>query len=561
MNFIDTKKLNFLLEEHKTKFLLVILLFLISSALEFVSLSLMVPFMDYIFNVGDNESSIFKEIVNIFDLSKISLLYLLIITFSIRYVLILYINYKIPKIAYDHQKNLRFKIIQSYMMSFEHNLSSSNLIQLSTATLSIFTVQFLMSMMKMISNFIIILFILIFLIFFNPKGTFVLLSFLFVFYLFYKIYFKKKFKLLGDSVILNNSNVIDITNEIFKGLQEIKIYKKSRIFLNKIEKFGIELSRSETFLRFLVPLPRIILEMLIVFSFLLLVFIFYIYEADIPVLSFLVYGYAALRILPPISEFITSINVCRSATKSLSDIYFFLKKNKTKNKYVNFKINKFDSLKIKNLKFGYNNSNKYLFKNLNFEINKGDFFGIFGDSGVGKSTLLKIILGIQKIEIGKILLNNSKSNFSSFYEVASYLPQDNFIFKGTIKENISLNDDCTKEDEIKIWDMLKQVKLLDKVNQLQGKLNFKLAENGRNLSGGQKQRISIARALYHNRQVIFLDESTSSLDSESEKLILDLLKKNKSLTKILITHKKKLLENCNKVLVLSKNNSKLIKQK
>ena len=107
MNFIDTKKLNFLLEEHKTKFLLVILLFLISSALEFVSLSLMVPFMDYIFNVGDNESSIFKEIVNIFDLSKISLLYLLIITFSIRYVLILYINYKIPKIAYDHQKKLR----------------------------------------------------------------------------------------------------------------------------------------------------------------------------------------------------------------------------------------------------------------------------------------------------------------------------------------------------------------------------------------------------------------------------------------------------------------------
>jgi ABC-type bacteriocin/lantibiotic exporter with double-glycine peptidase domain len=119
-------------------------------------------------------------------------------------------------------------------------------------------------------------------------------------------------------------------------------------------------------------------------------------------------------------------------------------------------------------------------------------------------------------------------------------------------------DNCSKNEELKIWESLKKVKLKDKIKLLPGKINFKLNENGSNLSGGQKQRISIARALYHDRQVLFLDESTSFLDSSNEKLIMKLLKENKNLTKILITHNKDLLKYCNKILFLNKKISKMV---
>jgi len=558
MSFFDTKKLEFIIGEDKIKFVFVIILFVISSALEFVSLGLMVPFINYVFDLGQNGGGIFSKINSIINLDKLTLILVLITVFFIRYCLVLFINYKIPKIAYEHQKKIRFRIIKAYIMNFHFNSSSSDLIQLSTATLSIFTVQFLMSVMKVISNLIIILFILFFLLFFNPKGTFILLLFFIIFYVFYKFYFRKKFKLLGDSVIINNSNIIDISNEIFKGLQEIKIYKKSKFFLNKINIFGAELAKSEIFLRFLVPLPRIILEIIIVFSFLLIVLFLYMSESEIPILSFLVYGYAAIRILPPISEFITSINVCRSAKKSLSDIHFFLRKNKFNEKLISSNKQEFYKLECQNLRFKYQNSKKYLFENLNFKISKGDFFGIFGESGVGKSTLIKIILGVQKFDHGNLKFNNDEKKLSDIQNISGYLPQDNFIFKGSIRDNISLVDNCSKNEELKIWDSLKKVKLKDKIKLLPGKINFKLNENGSNLSGGQKQRISIARALYHDRQVLFLDESTSFLDSSNEKLIMKLLKENKNLTKILITHNKDLLKYCNKILFLNKKISKMV---
>ena len=241
--------------------------------------------------------------------------------------------------------------------------------------------------------------------------------------------------------------------------------------------------------------------------------------------------------MPFTSDLITSINVARSATKTVDDIYDFLKSNKIqKNKFSNGKID-FNSIEVKNLSFKYPTSSNYLFKNVNFKIFKGDSVAIFGSSGVGKSTLLKLLLGIERPQKGKIRINNNL-DLKKIINISSYLPQDNFIFKGTIRENILLDETVDAETDERIFKFLKKVNMLEIINSYPKKLSHMLKENGTNISGGQKQRISIARALFHNREILFMDESTSSLDSYNEKSIINFLNKDKNITKILITHKK-----------------------
>ncbi len=553
------EKINYLIGNYKRKFHFVIFLFLISSSLEFFSLSLMVPFINFILDIGGSENYFFNDILKYVEIDKKNLLYLLIFTFFIRYALVLYINYKIPQIAFEHQKKLRIKILKKYIQSIKQNFSSADLIQLSTVTLSIFTVQFLISAMRLISSLIIIIFILIFLLFFNPQGTLALFVLLFIFFVFYKFYFKNKFKFLGDNIIKNNQSVIDLTNEVFKGLQEIRIYNKSNFFIERIKKFSINLSNSETLLRFLVPFPRVMLEILIVFGFLFVVVIFLNIKSSIPVVLIFIYGYSALRILPHVSEFITSINVTRSAKITVDDLYSYLKstdKNliKTYKNKINFK-----TIDVKNISFKHQNSKKYLFKNLSFQIKKGDMVVIFGESGIGKSTLIKLILGLEKYSGGSIKVNKNTDN-KVLQNMSCYLPQENFIFKGDIRENIILDENYNKTIDKKIWESLEKVKISEKINSLPKKLNYNLKENGSNLSGGQKQRISLARALFHERDIIFLDESTSSLDIANEKSIIELLKKDKNLTKIIITHKKNYNNYCDLKIVFNKSKIKVIRK-
>ena len=519
----------------------------------------MVPFINFILDIGRSENYIFDDLIKHYSIDKKVLLYLLISTFFIRYILVLYINYKIPEIAFDHQKKLRFKILKNYIHSLNSNYSSADLIQLSTVTLSIFTVQFITTTMKLISSFIIIIFILIFLFFFNPQGTFVLFVLLIIFFLFYKIYFKNKFKYLGDNIIKNNKSVIDLTNEVFKGLKEIRIYNKSNFFLERIQEFSKNLSKSETLLRFLVPFPRVMLEIIIVFSFLFLVLIYLNLNSSIPIVLILIYGYSALRILPHVSEFITSINVSRSAKITVDDLYGYLKNtDKNKIKPINKKLD-FKTIDIKNLGFKYPTSKKFLFKNLSLQIKKGDSVVIFGESGIGKSTLIKLILGLEKSSIGSIKINKNIDN-KIIQNISSYIPQENFIFKGDIRQNIILDDKYYSDIDKKIWKSLEKVKISEKIKSLPKKLDYILDENGSNFSGGQKQRISLARALFHERKIIFLDESTSSLDSSNEKSILNYLKKDKNLTKIIITHKRNLINHCNVQIIFNKNNIKVIRK-
>lgn len=215
-------------------------------------------------------------------------------------------------------------------------------------------------------------------------------------------------------------------------------------------------------------------------------------------------------------------------------------------------IEDFNKIIFENFNFSYDNFK--VIEDASIQINKGDFVLIKGISGIGKSTFLKLLLGILKptsgisyIEDKDKQLQLSKTTRSLF----SYVPQGNFIFSGTIKENLTFFKQDASIDEIN--QALELSSSNSFINKLEKGLNTHIGEKGTGLSEGQIQRLAIARALLSNRKILLLDEATSALDKETELEVLTNLKKLEDITCIIVTHKEASKTICNKELIFNSN--------
>jgi ABC-type multidrug transport system fused ATPase/permease subunit len=200
-----------------------------------------------------------------------------------------------------------------------------------------------------------------------------------------------------------------------------------------------------------------------------------------------------------------------------------------------YDISQFKSIKISNLSFAY--GEKEVIKDLSFELNQSELMHLKGDSGKGKTTCLKLILGLMKPQNGSISILNGNTEIRVTHETRSffsYVPQENFILSGTIKENLNLYQ--TYDDD-KLFEVLKICALYDEIKTLPDGLNTHLGERGKGLSEGQIQRLAIARALLKDAPVLLLDEITSALDQKTEEKILKQIKEMTDKAVILVSHR------------------------
>lgn len=213
----------------------------------------------------------------------------------------------------------------------------------------------------------------------------------------------------------------------------------------------------------------------------------------------------------------------------------------------------YDNLKsivLRNVNFTY--KNKKIFENTNFEVQKGEIVAIYGESGIGKSTLLKLILGIIEKQSGDIYfsLENNKSQDinNNTRGMFTYVPQGKFVLTGTIRENITfVNKDISEQDLNEALEVSNCKKF---INQLEDGIDTKLGENGSGLSEGQIQRIAIARAIASKAPILILDEITSSLDSKTEQEVLNNIKKLKNRTCIIVTHRNSISNICDREFIV-----------
>ena len=269
-----------------------------------------------------------------------------------------------------------------------------------------------------------------------------------------------------------------------------------------------------------------------------------------------IFTIAILKLIPSINKLMQNIQNIKYSSPALESIKKGLSSLLIDNKKKGF-INMNSNLEIKNLYFSHEDKGPLLV-NINIKIMKGEIIGISGESGCGKSTLADILLGLYKPNKGEIFLDGKKINFGDIK--IGYVPQKVFFKNSSLKENIAFGEKTDKINENRITTSLKMSQLDKFVESLDEKEDTIIGENGLMISGGQQQRIGIARALYRDPEILILDESTSSLDKETEKNFinsLNVLKRKK--TMILITHNKSNLRICDRKFIIK--NQTLIEEK
>ena len=208
-------------------------------------------------------------------------------------------------------------------------------------------------------------------------------------------------------------------------------------------------------------------------------------------------------------------------------------------------------IKIKNIKASIDN--KEILKGVSMSINPGEIHVIMGPNGSGKSTLFHLMLGLIRPKEGDIFYNRESifNNLNKWREKIGHVSQNVFLLNSSIKNNITFNFLEEAVDSKKLETAINIAQLKKKITSLPNGIDTNVGSGGLKLSGGERQRIALARALYRDPEIYFMDESTNALDVNTEKLILEAIKKDvNDKTVILIAHRKTTLDKCDEVLTL-----------
>jgi ABC-type multidrug transport system fused ATPase/permease subunit len=281
-----------------------------------------------------------------------------------------------------------------------------------------------------------------------------------------------------------------------------------------------------------------------------------------------VFALATFRIVPGVSRILTSLQHMKYAVPSVeilikefhSNDHTHVKRNyHPEDQGISVKFQK--KIDLTNLYFSYPTRREFSLSGISMTLKKGDFVGIIGETGSGKSTLINLFTGLLKPSEGKIEVDglNIFSNLSEWHKKIGYVPQSIYLMDDTIKKNIAfgLREDDIDDNSIK--QAVDEASLSEFLKSLPNGLDTIVGEKGIRISGGQLQRIGIARALYKDPEILILDEATSSLDQATEKKIMDsvhFLKGEKTL--IIVTHRLSTIDRCDKIFFINKG--KIVKQ-
>ncbi len=559
------------------KLYLIIFLSLLSTLFDILSIILIIPIATILFDTSStgilNDFFIFLENYQLFN-NKKNFLILFLILFFIKTYLTIYIYRYISKIKLDLQAKLRVDLINKYHFTkynVLHKKQSSHYIQTITSAVSVYS-NCLMSFLRIISESIIILFILAYLIFLDPKFISTILPIFILFILINHLLFKQKLVKLGRFVNSVSKDIIQITTDLIKGIKEIKISKKKEFFISIFKSRSKDLAKNNLAYEVILFTPRYLLELF--FITLIIGFILFNYNflstggSEKYIILLASYLYAAIRLLPSISLIARMSSMLNNGVTFTESLYNDLIKEEqseiiSKNDDLKEKNWDFKKLEFKNVSFEYNKNNPVL-NDLDFEINLSESILITGPSGCGKSTTIDLILGFFKPTKGKILVNEKELDINHFRNNSYYISQNKFLFNDTIFNNIVLDKnklnykDLDNDEKIIFKKALEISRLEEIVNSKTEKLDFLIGEGGNNLSGGQRQRISIARSLYSNRQILIFDEATSELDKNlEEEIFSDLNKLTKIGKTIIVVSHSNVIEKYFDLIIYLKNGSQI----
>ena len=423
-----------------------------------------------------------------------------------------------------------------------------------------FTSIYILSLIDLFRETVAVISIYILLTFVNLKivtiSTFFLIIITSGFFLLLKKNLKKRAE---KNFILFDKYLKNISNS-FSAIKEIKIFKKHEDVIRNYSKSIKEYETNLNIFQVIERLPKPFLEIFSIVFLTLFCFIFYNDTInDNIVITLSIFVLALIRLIPAFSAITSNLNFLKIYEPGLKRIQLELNLNKLDHinqtahlvERKNFKSNldiKKNLILVDNLYFSYHPQKKNL-SGVNMNIAEGEYICIIGETGSGKSTLLNIILGLLSPDKGGIYYKNNNINLDigSWHRDISLVSQDPYLLEESIAKNISFELQNEKIDYKKLEKAIEIAELKNLINSLENGIHTKVHAMSNNFSGGEKQRIAIARAVYRDTPIMFLDEFTNALDIETENKILNNLRNQKNKTLIMISHKQNTIKNSDKI--------------
>ena len=558
----------------RIKFSFILFLVLFTLIIEVFSISSIFPLLIFLTNFENVEKyQILKDIINYFQISEQKELILYSVIFIVTtYIFKIFFNLFTVNymyyFAYQLQKKITNRLFSYYLsrpLLFFMNTNSSKLIRNISIEITLFTQNYIMPVLNLFAETIIILGIISLLLLIEFKGA-IIVSIILVLSVIFLVYLNKNKTAYWAKVRQEKENErVKILQQSLSIISELKILGRERKILTDFFKSSKLISNSAKVQAVLLEFPRIFMEFIAIISFCVLL-LFLNYFSEFPELLLPTIGVfcaAAFRLLPMSNRFLTSIQRIKF---SIPITNFVIKEFetilKTSEKEMNLvneneKMNFRNKITLKGVNYKYPDQESSILENLNLEIKKGEIIGIMGLSGSGKTTLLRILAGLINPKDGKILCDekNINDDLKSWQNILGYVPQSTYLVDDSIKNNIAFAINPEVIDIQRIKSCAKIAQVHNFISDLPNQYETIVGENGIKLSGGQKQRIGVARALYHDPEIIIFDEATSSIDTETEDRFYDSINDLKSdKTVIIVSHRSKNLDICEKTYYLKNKN-------
>ncbi|MFC4735421.1 ABC transporter ATP-binding protein [Bacillus daqingensis] len=563
-------KLAFILDQRAKKKMALLLLLMVGAAvLETVGVGLMLPFVTIITDPQIIESnSILNNLYETLGFTAHSQFIIaasiaLVSVFMLKNLYLTGYNYVQFRIILNQQVNISQKLLRSYLekpYQFHIDKNSSELLRNINSEVPKLFQGVVLASMQLITELMVIFFILCLLLYTSSAATITAGAVLGLsIFTFFKV-FRNKIGSLGIENQHVFGNMIKAVNESLGAAKMIKLMGKETHFVNRFTGFSQRNAKNDTYLKMLENTPRFFIETLLVITIIITMLLLIAQGVSTSELiaTMALFAMAAFRLMPSITRVMaltTQIRYNRPAlnvvahdlTMLHSDADFVAKKE----------IKPFSltgAIDVQNITFSYPEQSTPALKNVSLTIPARSSIALIGHSGSGKSTLMDCLLGLLEPNSGKIMVdgNDINKNKQAWQTSIGYIPQTIYLMDDTITNNIALGETDSPEVKRKAMLALNKARLLDFVNALPNGMETNIGEGGAKLSGGQRQRLGIARALYHDPDIIFMDEATSALDNQTEAEIMQSINELKlEKTIIIIAHRLSTIEQCDEVYKLN----------
>ena len=347
------------------------------------------------------------------------------------------------------------------------------------------------------------------------------------------------------------------------GLKDVKVLHREEFFVRNYYEsgaIGADVARNYAVFN---NLPRLLIETIFMASMLLFIMLYMLRGGNITVLipQLSAFAVAGIRVMPGTNRINTYLSEIAYSQPCLDYLYENLTANMKMD--VNGSVTGLargggaqtqesrthlqDKIVLDHITYAYPNTEKNIFTDAHMEVKKGQSVGIMGPSGAGKSTVVDILLGLLRVQAGTITCDGANifDNYADWLSKIGYIPQSIYLIDESIRDNIAFGIDADKIDDRRIWEVLEEAQLKEFGEELPEGLDTTIGDRGVRISGGQRQRLGIARALYHNPEILVFDEATSALDNDTEKAVMDAINNfHGRKTMVIIAHRLNTIAKC-----------------